>query len=59
MAWRRGAARPGDVIAVAKVDEAKSGLILGKKGSASAELPISYPARNAALAPTEASVLRG
>ncbi len=47
---KQGTARPGDVIAVAKVDEAKSGLILGKKGSASTELAVSYPARNAALA---------
>ncbi len=47
---KQGAARAGDIVAVAKVDEAKSGLLLGKKGSASAELAVSYPARNAALA---------
>ena len=48
--FKQGAAQPGDVIAVAKVDEAKSGLLLGKKGSASAVLEVRYPARNAALA---------
>lgn len=47
---KQGSARPGDVVAVAKVDEARSGLLLGKKGSASAELAVSYPARNASLA---------
>ena len=47
---KQGSAKAGDVIAVAKVDEARSGLVLGKKGSASAELAVSYPARNAAVA---------
>ena len=47
---KQGAARPGDIIAVAKVDEARAGLLLGKKGSVSSELAVQYPARNAALA---------
>jgi elongation factor G len=47
---KQGAARPGDVVAIAKVDEARSGLVLGRKGSASSEVAVSYPARNASLA---------
>ena len=47
---KQAAAQPGDVVAVAKVDEAKCGLLLGKKGAASAELAVNYPARNATLA---------
>jgi elongation factor G len=47
---KQAAAQPGDVVAVAKVDEAKCGLLLGKKGAASAELTVNYPARNATLA---------
>jgi len=47
---KQGAARPGDVVAIAKVDEARSGLVLGRKGSASGEVAVSYPARNASLA---------
>ena len=47
---KQGAARPGDVVAIAKVDEARSGLVLGRKGSASSELAVSYPPRNASLA---------
>ncbi len=47
---KQGAARPGDVVAIAKVDEARSGLVLGRKGSPSSELAVSYPPRNASLA---------
>ncbi len=47
---KQGAAKPGDVVAVAKVDEARPGLLLGKKGSASSELEVHYPARNASIA---------
>jgi elongation factor G len=47
---KQGAARPGDVVAIAKVDEARSGLVLGKRGSASGEVAVSYPAHNASLA---------
>lgn len=47
---KQGTAQPGDVVAVAKVDEARPGLLLGKKGSASSELKVNYPARNASLA---------
>jgi elongation factor G len=47
---KQAAAQPGDVVAVAKVDEAKCGLLLGKKGAASVELAVNYPARNATLA---------
>lgn len=45
------AAKPGDVVAVAKVDRARSGMLLGHKGrGASDELVVDYPARNAAMA---------
>ena len=47
---KQGAARPGDVVAIAKVDEARSGLVLGKRGSTSGEVAVSYPARNASIA---------
>ena len=47
---KQGTAAPGDVVAVAKVDHARSGLLLGRKGAGSSELPVEYPARNAAIA---------
>jgi elongation factor G len=48
-----GLAGPGDVIAVAKVDAARSGALLGRKGGSGGEdLLIEYPARNAAVAIT-------
>lgn len=48
---KQAAAQPGDIIAVAKVDSARSGMVLGRKdarfgGSGLVE----YPARNAAVA---------
>jgi elongation factor G len=54
---KQGTAQAGDVIAVAKVDAAKAGMVLsrlsGKGGGGDAgELLIAYPARNAALAIT-------
>ena len=54
---KQPAAAPGDVVAVAKVDAARSGMLLGRKGAngqsaASTELLVEYPARNAALAIT-------
>ena len=50
---KQAAAREGDVVAVAKVDGATSGAVLGRKGSALAEGGlITYPARNAAIAIT-------
>ncbi len=49
---KQSAAQPGDVVAVAKVDGARSGMVLGHKGSASAALQVAYPARNAAVAIT-------
>ena len=53
---KQGMAVPGDVVAVAKVDTARSGLLLGRKGdgnsAASSEVPVDYPARNAAIAIT-------
>ncbi|MEO6717746.1 MAG: elongation factor G [Novosphingobium sp.] len=49
---KQGSAAPGDVVAVAKVDTAKCGLLLGRKGAGSSELPVDYPARNAAIAIT-------
>jgi elongation factor G len=48
-------AEPGDIIAVAKVEGARSGALLARKGAARPEiaagsLAVDYPARNAALA---------
>jgi elongation factor G len=44
-------ARPGDVVAVAKVDGARSGMLLGRKGRGGGTgLVVDYPARNAAVA---------
>lgn len=49
---KQAQASPGDVVAVAKVDAAKPGMLLGKKGGVGGELLVEYPARNAALAIT-------
>ena len=49
---KQGTAAPGDVVAVAKVDSAKSGLLLGRKGTGSTTLEVEYPPRNAAIAIT-------
>ena len=49
---KQGSASPGDVVAVAKVDTARSGLLLGRKGSGSSTVEVDYPARNAAIAIT-------
>jgi elongation factor G len=44
-------AAPGDIIAIAKLDEARSGTLIGRKGvSDSSEMLIEYPSRNAAIA---------
>ena len=43
-------AQPGDVVAVAKVDAARAGMVLGRKGGGASEALVQYPARNAALA---------
>jgi elongation factor G len=48
-------ADPGDIVAVAKVDGARAGALLARKGAARAgtganDLAVDYPARNAALA---------
>jgi elongation factor G len=47
---KQSAAQPGDVVAVAKIDGARSGMLLGQKGDGAGELLVSYPPRNAALA---------
>ncbi len=47
---KQGAAQPGDVVAVAKVDGARSGMLLAPKSGSTGELHIAYPPRNAALA---------
>lgn len=50
---KRSAAAPGDIVAVAKIDGAKSGMVLGRKGvSTSPPVPLKYPARNSAIAIT-------
>jgi len=50
---KQASAQPGDVVAVAKVDGARSGMMLGRKGAELADPPsAAYPARNAAIAIT-------
>ncbi|HVR91272.1 MAG TPA: elongation factor G [Novosphingobium sp.] len=50
---KQSAAAPGDIVAVAKIDAAKAGMLLGRKGGGkSSEALIEYPARNAAIAIT-------
>ncbi|MDE2596827.1 MAG: elongation factor G [Sphingomonadales bacterium] len=47
---KQHAAAPGDVVAVAKVDAAKSGMVAARKGGADGTAHVAYPPRNAALA---------
>ncbi|MEY4953252.1 MAG: hypothetical protein RL299_1676, partial [Pseudomonadota bacterium] len=50
---KQHAAQAGDIVAVAKVDGARAGMVLGRKGAATSESRlVAYPARNAALAIT-------
>lgn len=50
---KQSTARPGDVVAVAKLENIRPGMMPGLKGARCAEpVAISYPARNAALAIT-------
>ena len=50
---KQHAAQPGDVVAVAKLDGARSGMVLGHKGARCGETPpLVYPPRNAAVAIT-------
>ena len=50
---KQSAAAPGDVVAVAKVDAARSGMLLPGKGARCTSEPlVEYPARNASLAIT-------
>ena len=50
---KQGAAAEGDVVAVAKVDAARSGMVIGQKGTACGLAPpVDYPPRNAAVAIT-------
>ena len=50
---KQSTAQVGDIVAVAKVDGARAGILLGRKGAALAESGlIAYPPRNAALAIT-------
>jgi elongation factor G len=49
---KQAAARPGDIVAVAKVEGARPGMLLGARGNDGSALLVSYPARNAALAIT-------
>lgn len=43
-------ARPGDVVAIARIEGARSGTLIGAKGHDPEALLVSYPPRNAALA---------
>lgn len=48
---KQNSAAPGDIVAVAKVDGARSGHLLGRNGASSpGDLLVEYPARNAAIA---------
>ena len=53
---KQAEARPGDIVAVAKVDNARCGTLLGARGATMAngvtEALVEYPARNAAIAIT-------
>ena len=50
---KQAEARPGDIVAVAKVDSARSGMLLGARGAKhNGDATIDYPARNAAIAIT-------
>lgn len=50
---KQGTAQPGDVVAVAKIDSARSGMMLGRKDTALTAAPApAYPSRNAAIAIT-------
>jgi elongation factor G len=50
---KQGAANTGDIVAVAKVDGARSGMMLGRRDArCAAAQGIDYPARNAAIAIT-------
>ncbi|MBX9644603.1 MAG: elongation factor G [Novosphingobium sp.] len=50
---KQRAAQAGDIVAVAKVDGARAGMVLGRKGAAlTVGGLVAYPARNAALAIT-------
>ncbi len=49
---KQARAQPGDVVAVAKVDAARPGMLLSRKGGKSDDLLVEYPPRNAALAIT-------
>ncbi|MCA1662004.1 MAG: elongation factor G [Novosphingobium sp.] len=50
---KQAEARSGDIVAVAKVDGAKSGMMLGARGARrNGEPQLEYPARNAAIAIT-------
>ena len=50
---KQNVARLGDVVAVAKIDSARPGMVLGRKGSSLTKSGlIAYPPRNAALAIT-------
>ncbi|MEY4237839.1 MAG: hypothetical protein RL339_440, partial [Pseudomonadota bacterium] len=50
MTAKQPAARPGDVVAVARLEGARSGMLLGAWGHDPEALLVSYPARNATLA---------
>lgn len=50
---KQGTATGGDIVAVAKVDGARSGMVLGRKGARCAGSdPVEYPPRNASIAIT-------
>ena len=50
---KQGTARPGDVVAVAKLEGTRPGMLLGHKGArCAAPAPVSYPPRNAVIAIT-------
>ena len=50
---KQSTAQPGDVVAVAKIDSARPGMVLGRKGAELVEAGlVSYPPRNAAIAIT-------
>lgn len=47
---KQSSAAPGEIVAISKLDSARAGMALGRKGEGAVALPIIFPARNAVLA---------
>ena len=47
---KQAEAAPGDVVAIARLESAGAGMVLGRKGGAARQVAIDYPPRNAVIA---------